>query len=89
MKKITQDTLWMTFSFLLIAIMVSCEDPIVDPPAQTISSEEANRLEETYKATRAEILKDTLGFEDTREFWFSIDTLKKSFIEQIFWKIVR
>ena len=39
--------------------------------------EEANQLEETYIQTRATILNDTLGYVDTREFWFSIDTLKK------------
>jgi len=64
-------------AFLSITFFASCEEPIVNPPAQTISVEEANRLEETYKVTRAAILNDTLGYEDTREFWFPLDTLKK------------
>lgn len=69
------------FFFLLCSLstlFVSCEDPQKETriPAQTISVEEANQLEEYYKRTRAQILNDTLGFEDTREFWFSLDTLK-------------
>ncbi|MBW2936622.1 hypothetical protein KXJ69_00800 [Aureisphaera sp. CAU 1614] len=72
------------FIFVSVALFSSCEEVVVTPPVQTISFEEANRLEETYKKTRAAILNDTLGYEDTREFWFSLDTIKKyiSYIEQ-------
>ncbi|HPF12074.1 MAG TPA: hypothetical protein PKW08_07880 [Flavobacteriaceae bacterium] len=70
--------------FFMILLFSACEEIMVSPPAQTISKEEANRLEETYIQTRATILNDTLGYVDTREFWFSIDTLKKyiDYVEQ-------
>lgn len=70
--------------FLSLALFSSCEETVIKPPAQTITAEEANRLEETYKQTRAGILNDTLGYEDTREFWFSLDSVKKyiAFVEQ-------
>lgn len=67
---------------LVVTLFSSCEDPVADPPSQVISPQEANDLEEYYKRTRANILNDTLGFEDAREFWFSLDTLKK-YIEYV------
>lgn len=47
------------------------------PPEQTITFEKANILEEAYKETRVPILTEGLGFEDTREFWFSLETLEQ------------
>lgn len=84
MKFTTPTQLLFAFTFISITLFSSCEEVVVNPPTQTISFEEANRLEETYKQTRATILNDTLGYEDTREFWFSLDTLKKyiSYVEQ-------
>lgn len=77
-----------TFFLFLIGLMSvflfsACEE-VIDPPQTTISIEEANTLEEEFKSTRARILNDTLGFEDTRDFWFSLDTLKRyiKYVEQ-------
>lgn len=69
---------------LLIVFMFSACEKIIDPPQQAISVEEADRLEEEFKATRSAVLDTALGFEDTRDFWFSLDTLKKyiSYVEQ-------
>ncbi|MEZ4859495.1 MAG: hypothetical protein R2781_11865 [Flavobacteriaceae bacterium] len=72
-------------AFFSLLFFASCKEIVItDAPTQTITVEEANRLEETYKQTRASILNDTLGYEDTREFWFSLDTLKKyiAYVEQ-------
>jgi len=84
MKLIKPVQLLVVVTFVSIVLFSSCEDVVIDPPVQTISFEEANRLEENYKVTRAAVINDTLGYEDTREFWFSLDTLKKyiSYVEQ-------
>ena len=71
---------------LLVAILyyfVGCE-PDVEAPQQSISIQEADRLEELYKETRSGVLEQALGFEDTRDFWFSLDELKQylAFVEQ-------
>ena len=71
------------FTMLLISgsmLFQSCEDP--QAPQQAITIDEADQLEEEFKRTRARILNDALGFEDTRDFWFSLDTLKK-YIEYV------
>jgi len=71
--------------FLLVStcFLTAC-DPVIDAPQQTISAQEANLLEENFKQTRANVLNESLGFEDTRDFWFSIDTLKQyiAYVEQ-------
>ncbi|WP_052823407.1 hypothetical protein [Neotamlana sedimentorum] len=46
-------------------------------PSQAISYKEANVLEEEFKTTRAKFLNEHLGFEDSREFLFSLDSLKQ------------
>ncbi len=66
---------------LLILFNVSC-DPQVTPPQQVISYDEANTLEEDYIVTRYRVINDALGYDDTREFWFSLDSLKK-YIEYV------
>jgi len=70
-------------SLLTVFLFSACEE-IIDPPQQAISVEEADRLEEEFKATRSAVLDTALGFEDTRDFWFSLDTLKKyiTYVEQ-------
>ena len=84
MKLFTNPHIGIFVIFFSVMLFSSCEEVVVRPPAQTISVEKANRLEETYKQTRARILNDTLGYEDTREFWFSLDSLKKyiAYVEQ-------
>lgn len=49
----------------------------VPPPSQTISLDQAQILQEEYVRTRSEIVNKTLGFEDTRDFWFSLDSLEQ------------
>ncbi|WP_114492943.1 hypothetical protein [Candidatus Ulvibacter alkanivorans] len=73
----------LTFVLLVFitCFSISCEEP-PQAPQQTISAEEANTLEEEFKQTRAAIINDSLGFEDTREFVFSLDSLKK-YIEYV------
>lgn len=65
----------------LIITLSACDHKVV-PPQQSISPEEANVLEEEYKDGRYKIINDSLKIEDTRDFWFSIDTLKK-YIEYV------
>jgi len=83
MKLRTSSLLLFMVSVFTISLFSSCEEPI-DPPQQSITPEEANVLEEEFKETRARILNDTLGFVDTRDFWFSIETLKEyiAYVEQ-------
>lgn len=81
MKTVFKSLLAIFIVALLGICCVSCETKMkhqhADPPQQTITPEQANTLQEYYIATRYNILKDTLKIEDTRDFWFSIDTLKK------------
>ncbi|MEZ4778418.1 MAG: hypothetical protein R2786_03455 [Flavobacteriaceae bacterium] len=84
MKLFSNPRFMVAMIFFSLTLFSSCEDVVVKPPVQTISAEDANRLEETYKQTRATILNDTLGYEDTREFWFPLDSVKKyiAYVEQ-------
>ncbi len=59
----------------------SCEKPI-DPPAQSISFQEAQELQHEFARTRSPILDSLLGFEDVRDVWFSLDTIKE-YIEYV------
>lgn len=67
--------------FVLLMTAVSCEIK-KEAPQQAISIEEADNLEEEFKRSRSRILDSALGFQDTRDFWFSLDTLKK-YIEYV------
>ncbi|RKN82634.1 hypothetical protein [Ulvibacterium marinum] len=49
----------------------------VPPPSQTISMEQARTLQREFVGTRSDIINKTLGFEDTRDFWFSLDSLEQ------------
>lgn len=55
----------------------SVEKDQLKVPSQAISYSQANILEDEFIKTRANILNDTLGFEDSREFLFSLDSLKQ------------
>ncbi|MDT0556546.1 hypothetical protein [Patiriisocius hiemis] len=55
--------------------LTSCEKK--EPPVQVLTANQANEIEEEFKNTRARVLNNALGFEDTRDFWFSLDSLKK------------
>ncbi len=62
---------------LLVALFFEkCESPSNEVPSQSITYEEANVLEEEFKRTRSRVIDASLGYQDTREFWFSLDTLK-------------
>lgn len=75
-------------SFLSLVLMtailigVSSCDTKKTPPKQTIEYQQANELEEEFKSSRGDTLNRILGFEDTRDFWVSLDTLKK-YIEYV------
>lgn len=58
-----------------IAGFVACENP--QPPAQVLSVEEANQLEDEFISTRYRVINEALNIQDTRDFWFSLDSLKK------------
>ncbi|GAA3590822.1 hypothetical protein Q4Q39_15605 [Flavivirga amylovorans] len=72
----------MAFSFQ------SCEEkpkpPKIKAPKQIIDYEYAKELEDEYKNTRSAIINKHLGIEDTREFWFDLEELKKyiAYVEQ-------
>ncbi|MBX2827439.1 MAG: hypothetical protein KTR22_04720 [Flavobacteriaceae bacterium] len=67
--------------FCATFFFASCEDP-VRPPAQTLSFDQAQELQNEFVETRSAILDTALGFQDTRDFWFSLDTIKK-YIEYV------
>ncbi|WP_303317904.1 hypothetical protein Q4Q34_18505 [Flavivirga abyssicola] len=77
---------------LFLTIMVlsfqSCEEKSkpqkIKPPKQIIDYEYAQELEEEYENTRGAIINKYLGIEDTREFWFDLEELKKyiAYVEQ-------
>ncbi|KJD33088.1 hypothetical protein PK35_08990 [Tamlana nanhaiensis] len=75
--------LTLTAAFGISLLFFSCGTKTSDQkdnnkaPSQSISYEYANELEEEFKTTRAEILNKNLGFEDSREFLFSLDSLKR------------
>ncbi len=81
MKKPVRLLVSTCFLFVLLMTAVSCEIK-KEAPQQAISIEEADNLEEEFKRTRSRILDSALGFQDTRDFWFSLDTLKK-YIEYV------
>ena len=66
---------------LLIAGISSCDDKKL-PPDQVISYEKAKTLEQEFVLTRGQIINDSLDIVDTREFWFSLDSLKR-YIEYV------
>lgn len=86
-------TLTMISRLFLVALVLvsftSCKDiahtpapnqtcfPYEGRPSQTISYKEMASMLRKYKNTREGVLKNALGFEDTREVWFQIDSLKK------------
>ncbi len=76
MKKVNKNrpAIW---SLAIIAFSFFACSEQTEPPAQTISYEEAKVLEQEFIQTRAKIINEYLGYEDTREFWFSLDTIKK------------
>lgn len=68
---------------LSIVLFASCDHPI-PAPEYSIPIEQANLLQDHYIETRAGILEDTLGFVDTRDFQFSLETIKEyiAYVEQ-------
>lgn len=83
MKQSIRISIWAMALVLFGWIFSACEEPI-PAPQQSISYEEAGALQLEFLRTRAQILNDSLGFTDTRDFWFSLDTLKQyiEFVEQ-------
>jgi len=59
----------------LIWMILKPED--ASRPEQTISIEKGRILEDGYKTLRAPIINDSLDIVDTREFWFSLDTMEQ------------
>lgn len=81
MKTLLKSLLSFFIVLILVVISASCESK-VDPPKQTISYEMADSLENNFTATRSRVIRQYLGYEDTRDFWFSLDSLKK-YIEYV------
>ncbi|MEM9142661.1 MAG: hypothetical protein AAGA86_06710 [Bacteroidota bacterium] len=73
---------------ILTLLINNCNDvgsqEKVRKPSQTISREKARVLQKEFVRTRSGILNKALGFEDTRDFWFSLDTLEQyiSYVRQ-------
>jgi hypothetical protein len=82
--KLKKPQLLLFLASLLTVFLFSACEKIIDPPQQIISIEEANRFEEEFKNTRSAVLDSALGFQDTRDFWFSLDSLKQyiAYVEQ-------
>ena len=65
---------------LLLTGILSCDEKL--PPDQVISYERAKTLEQEFVLTRGQIINESLDIVDTREFWFSLDSLKR-YIEYV------
>lgn len=72
---------------LLVGGLASCEEKKL-PPEQTISYERAKSLEQEFVKIRGQIINDSLDIVDTREFWFSLDSLKR-YIEYVEYEAAR
>lgn len=48
----------------------------MEAPEQTISIKQAEVLQQEFVQTRADAINQHLGYEDTRDFWFSIETME-------------
>ena len=83
MKAKIQSSLAFVVITLMFFLNISC-DSKVSPPDQVLSVEEANLLEQEYIDTRYRLINGSLNIRDTRDFWFSLDTLKKyiKYVEQ-------
>ncbi|MFD1096429.1 hypothetical protein [Salegentibacter chungangensis] len=51
-------------------------------PDQCIEVDDARKLQDQWVGTRAQEIRNARGFQDTREFWFSLDVLQE-FIDYI------
>ena len=83
MKLKTPHVLFFTMSLLTVLLFSACEQ-IIDPPQESITVEQAKILQNEFITTRAGIINDSLNIIDTRDIWFSLDTLKKyiTYVEQ-------
>ncbi|MEL6810922.1 MAG: hypothetical protein AAFP76_06265 [Bacteroidota bacterium] len=83
MKRQTPQLFIGALGVLALLLIASC-NPRIDPPTQSITFEEVRELQNEFVETRAPLLEAGLGFEDTRDFWFSLDTLKNyiKYVEQ-------
>lgn len=49
----------------------------MNPPKKCISVEDARGLQDTWKNSRGKEILRGQGYEDTREFWYSVDELQQ------------
>jgi len=80
--KSTNKSVFALLAMAMFAILFTSCDHEKAPPAQVLEYDEANRLEETFAKTRGRVIDASLGYPDTRDFWFSLDSLKK-YIEYV------
>ncbi len=76
-----------TIAALIFAFMFRGPKPTVDVTSiedQLISFDTAKKLEAEYLNTRYAVINRTLGYEDARDYWFSLNDLKTyiSYIEE-------
>ncbi|NER13920.1 hypothetical protein GWK08_10745 [Leptobacterium flavescens] len=79
MKRASNKKLMFLFAVFFLVISYSCQkkQKEIEKPEKTISVEEAKELQNNHKNLHARILRDTFGYEDTREFWFSMKELEE------------
>ena len=76
------------FLTIIVFSFQSCEKKTkphkIKAPKQIIDYDYAKKLEVEYKNTRGAIIDKYLDIEDTREFWFDLEELKKyiAYVEQ-------
>lgn len=49
----------------------------MEKPKKCISVEEAREYQNNWKETRGQEIRNSQGYEDTREFWYSLDELQE------------
>ncbi len=83
MKLKNPHNLGVVLCLLMILAFSSC-DPHIPAPAESISIEKANLLQDQFIETRSGVLDSALGFQDARDFQFSLETLKEyiAYVEQ-------
>ncbi len=80
-------TVQFTLVVFLIATIISCDQDgnnTVEPPKGVIPVKVAQELQTNFLKTREGVINAEIGYQDSREVWWSIDELKQyiAYVEQ-------
>lgn len=63
--------------FAVLAAGIGACNGKTEIPEQSISLKQAEVLQQEFVQTRAKAINEYLGYEDTRDFWFSLETMEE------------